>query len=153
MLLQAAQAGEHDVSGWKLLIGGSALPPALCKAARDRWMDVWVGYGMSETGPVVAIAQFPPGFAPENGAEEVRLRWMTGRPVPLIDLRVVDAEMRDVPRDGQSQGEIVLRARGSTSPIRSRLVAKSSATSLYSGCWLTIDGAAQQAAYPSSSSP
>jgi fatty-acyl-CoA synthase len=30
--------------------------------------------------------------------------------VPFVDFRVVDAEMRDVPRDGKSQGEIVLRA-------------------------------------------
>jgi fatty-acyl-CoA synthase len=35
---------------------------------------------------------------------------MTGRPTPLVDFRVVDSEMRDVPRDGKSQGEIVLRA-------------------------------------------
>jgi len=40
----------------------------------------------------------------------VRRRSLTGRPVPFVDLRVVDAEMRDVPRDGKTQGEIVLRA-------------------------------------------
>ena len=30
--------------------------------------------------------------------------------MPFVDLRVVDDQMRDVPRDGKTQGEIVLRA-------------------------------------------
>lgn len=109
MLLQASTTGGQDLSGWKIIIGGSALSPALCKAARERSIDIFAGYGMSETGPIVALAQFPPGVAPDAD-EDVRKRCMTGRPVPLVDFRVVDAEMRDVPRDGKTQGEIVLRA-------------------------------------------
>ncbi|HEX6829810.1 MAG TPA: AMP-binding protein, partial [Burkholderiales bacterium] len=110
MLLQASAAGGQDLSGWKIIIGGSALAPALCKAAVDRGIDIFAGYGMSETGPIVALSQFPPGFSPANAEEDVAKRCATGRPVPLTDFRVVDAEMRDVPRDGKSQGEIVLRA-------------------------------------------
>jgi fatty-acyl-CoA synthase len=110
MLLQAAEAGGQDLSGWTVIIGGSALPPALCRAARARGIDVFAGYGMSETGPVVAIAQLPPGVTPADADDDVRRRSLTGRPVPFVDFRVVDAEMRDVPRDGKSQGEIVLRA-------------------------------------------
>jgi fatty-acyl-CoA synthase len=110
MLLQAADASKQDLSGWTMIIGGSALSPALCKAARAKGIDVFAGYGMSETGPVVALAQLPPGVSPEDETDDVRRRSLTGRPVPFVDLRVVDAEMRDVPRDGKSQGEIVLRA-------------------------------------------
>jgi fatty-acyl-CoA synthase len=110
MLLQAAEASKQDLSGWTMIIGGSALSPALCKAARAKGIDVFAGYGMSETGPVVALAQLPAGHFPVDEADDVRRRSLTGRPVPFVDLRVVDAEMRDVPRDGKSQGEIVLRA-------------------------------------------
>jgi fatty-acyl-CoA synthase len=110
MLLQAADASGQDLSGWTVIIGGSALPPALCKAARAKGIDVFAGYGMSETGPVVAIAQVPPGVTPADADDDVRRRSLTGRPVPFVDFRVVDSEMRDVPRDGKSQGEIVLRA-------------------------------------------
>ena len=110
MLLQAADASGQDLSGWTVIIGGSALPPALCKAARAKGIDVFAGYGMSETGPVVAIAQVPPGVTPADADDDVRRRSLTGRPVPFVDFRVVDSEMRDVPRDGRSQGEIVLRA-------------------------------------------
>jgi fatty-acyl-CoA synthase len=93
-----------------MIIGGSALSPGLCKAAVDAGIDVFAGYGMSETGPIVSLAQFAPGTAPRDAEENVALRCMTGRPVPFVDFRIVDADMRDVPRDGKSQGEIVLRA-------------------------------------------
>jgi len=110
MLLQASQASGQDLSGWKVIIGGSALPAALCEAALARGIDIFAGYGMSETGPVVSLAQLPPGYTPADREEEVRLRSSTGRPVTMVDFRLVDEDMRDVPRDGSARGEIVLRA-------------------------------------------
>ena len=65
---------------------------------------------MSETGPVVSAAQIPPGVTPVDADDDVHRRSLTGRPAPFVDLRVVDDQMRDVPRDGTAQGEIVLRA-------------------------------------------
>jgi fatty-acyl-CoA synthase len=110
MVLQAADASVRDLTGWKLMIGGSALPPALCEAALDRGMDVFTAYGMSETGPIVSLAQLPPGYEPKDRQEEVRMRCATGRPLPFVDFRVVDGNMKDVARDGKQQGEIVLRS-------------------------------------------
>ena len=34
----------------------------------------------------------------------------TGFPIPLVDLRVVDAAGKDVARDGKESGEIIVRA-------------------------------------------
>jgi len=110
MLLQAASDGEHDLRDWKMIIGGSALPPVLCEAALARGIDIFAGYGMSETGPIVALAQLPPASAPRSREEEVRMRCATGRPIPLVDFRIVGTDMREVPHDGKAQGEIVLRA-------------------------------------------
>ena len=110
MLLDAARREGRKLDGWKIVIGGSALPPALCRAAVEQGIDVFAGYGMSETGPTVALAQFPPGGVPAGQDENIRKRAMTGRPLPMVDLRVVDDDMRDVPRDGVTPGEIVLRA-------------------------------------------
>jgi fatty-acyl-CoA synthase len=44
---------------------------------------------------------------PENEQERLRRQAMAGWPVPGVTLRVVDGEMNDVPRDGQSIGEVV----------------------------------------------
>ena len=110
MLLQAAEASGQDLSGWTMIIGGSALSQALCAAARAKGIDVFAGYGMSETGPIVALAQMPVGVTPTDPADDVRRRSITGRPVPFVDFRVVDPQLREVPRDGKTQGEIVLRS-------------------------------------------
>ncbi|MFX1676482.1 fatty acid--CoA ligase [Paraburkholderia sp. A2WS-5] len=110
MLLDAAAREGADLQGWKIIIGGSALSPALCRAAVERGIDVFAGYGMSETGPTVALSQFPPGSTPADQDENIRRRCMTGRASPMVELRIVDADMHDVPRDGKTPGEIVLRA-------------------------------------------
>ena len=109
MLLACEEGKATDLSKWKIVIGGGALPQGLAQAALDRGIDVFVGYGMSETCPVLSLAQLPPGAEALDASEQLRLRCKTGRPVPLVDLRVVDPEMNDVPA-GEATGEIVARA-------------------------------------------
>ena len=133
MLLKAADAAGEGFGGWTVIIGGSALSPALCQEARARDMDVFAGYGMSETGPIVALAQMPPGAAELEPAEKSCRLAQQLRPVPFVNLRVVDAEMKDVPRDGKSQGEIVLRAPFLTQGYTGRPEASEE---LWAGGWL-----------------
>ena len=137
MLLQAADASKQDLAGWTMIIGGAAFPPALCRAAREKGIDVFAGSGMSETGPVVTLAQIPPGVTPADADDDVRRRSLTGRPVPFVDLRVVDEGMCDVPRDGKTQGEIVLR-----SPFLTQGYFKNPRASeeLWAGGWLHTPG-------------
>ena len=56
MLLDAAAKADVDLAGLKMVIGGSELPKALAKQAMDRGVDVFAGYGMSETGPLLSVA-------------------------------------------------------------------------------------------------
>lgn len=108
MVLQFADASGADLRGWKMTIGGAALTKALCAEARRRGMVVAAGYGMSETCPAITIAR-----RREHGAddEDSILNDMTaaGVPIPLVKARVVDLNMSDVPHDGVSPGELVLR--------------------------------------------
>jgi fatty-acyl-CoA synthase len=110
MLLSCEEGKATDLSKWKIIIGGGALPQGLAQAALDRGIDVFVGYGMSETGPVLSLAQLPPGAEELDADEQLRLRCKTGRPVPLVDLRVVDDNMDDLVHDGKATGEIVVRS-------------------------------------------
>jgi fatty-acyl-CoA synthase len=110
MLLSCEEGKATDLSKWKIVIGGGALPQGLAQAALDRGIDVFVGYGMSETGPVLSLAQLPPGAEELDADEQLRLRCKTGRPVPLVDLRVVDDNMDDLVHDGKATGEIVVRS-------------------------------------------
>jgi fatty-acyl-CoA synthase len=109
MLLDAAAKANVDLSGLKMVIGGSALPKALAKQAMDRGIDVFAGYGMSETGPLLTVAHVQSGDL-SGDEQEVGMRARAGRACPLVDLRIVDADMKETPRDGESSGEIVVRA-------------------------------------------
>ncbi|WP_343587066.1 fatty acid--CoA ligase [Herbaspirillum sp.] len=108
MVLGCEAAKEADLSGWKMIIGGSAMTSSLAKTARERGIDVFTGYGMSETCPILTLAQVP--TAELGGETDAALRVKTGRPLPLVDIRTVDEDMRDCPRDGHSTGEVVVRA-------------------------------------------
>ena len=109
MLLSHPAIHDTDVRGWKVIIGGSALPKGLAQVALERGIDLFTGYGMSETCPILTLAQIK---TPLRGdpARELELRTRTGLPIPLVNLRTVDENMSDLPRDGKAAGEVVVRA-------------------------------------------
>jgi len=104
------QARQTDFSGWKVLIGGAAVPEAMATAAQKRGIDLFTGYGMSETCPVLTIAHLDSDALGSSPEEQSVLRAKTGRPLPLVDLRIVDEAMRDVPHNGKATGEVIVRA-------------------------------------------
>ena len=109
-LLSEAETGQHDLSGLKIVIGGSSLSLGLAKTAMEWGIEIFAAYGLSETCPFMTIADLTdPGG--ERGSEEnlVRRR-KPGKPAPLVEVRIVDEEMNDIPRDGKSTGEIVTRS-------------------------------------------
>jgi fatty-acyl-CoA synthase len=110
MLLRAPGGERADLSRWKVLIGGAAMPQALARAALERGIDVVSGYGMSETCPILTIAFLDPEDLAADLDRQAELRARTGRPLPLVDVRVTDEYLAEVPRDGRSTGEIVIRA-------------------------------------------
>ena len=105
MLLGCNAAASADLSNWKVVIGGSALPRGLAEQALARGINLFSAYGLSETCPFLTVAHLDPN---DEGDIEARLK--TGRPAAMVEIRVVDAVMNDVPRDGKSVGEIVARA-------------------------------------------
>ncbi len=113
MILSAPAAQNLDLSGWHVIIGGSALSRSLCEAALSRGIDIFSAYGMSETGPLITLTQLRADLldsASDRREMEIGLRLSAGMPAALVDLRIVDEHMRDMPRDGKSVGEVVVRA-------------------------------------------
>ena len=110
MLLNVAAAEKVDLAGLKMVIGGSALPKALAKQALAAGIDIFGGYGMSETGPIAAVAHVRSRDLSGDPDQEVEFRTRAGMVAPLVDLRIVDPGMNDIAHDGKSAGEIVLRS-------------------------------------------
>jgi acyl-CoA synthetase (AMP-forming)/AMP-acid ligase II len=109
MMLGSPAAAATDLSRWKVIIGGSALPLPLARAAVDRGVDIIAGYGMSETCPILTLAHLTPEILGRDAEQRLPYRCRAGRPIPFVQLRIVDPGMNDVARDGVSQGEVVVR--------------------------------------------
>ena len=110
MLLTCPLIDQVDLSKWKVTIGGARLPKGLAKAAKERNIEIHAGYGMSETCPVISAAT--PKEHMLNWEEDKLLDVIikTGKPIPLVELEVVDSEDKILPHDGESTGEVVMRA-------------------------------------------
>jgi len=108
MLMVSPEFQKIDLSRWKVVIGGATLPKKMCQTAKEKGIDLFAGYGMSETCPILTVAHV--GDEDLDDAADTEIRCKTGRPLPLVQLRVVDENMNDVPADSESVGEIVVRA-------------------------------------------
>ncbi|TDF84042.1 fatty acid--CoA ligase [Pseudomonas sp. H9] len=110
MIIDSDEAATTDLSGWKMLLGGSALTHGLASQATARGMQIHCGYGMSETCPMLCSTLLREADFQRPALEQVAARIKTGVPGAMVDLRIVDANGQALPHDGTAQGEIVVRA-------------------------------------------
>ncbi len=101
-LLEAETFAERDTSSLRSVGGGGApMPPELVKRIDDEFQrgKPGLGYGMTETN----------AYGPQNaGADFVQNPTSTGRPVPIMDLKITDPEGNELPL-GET-GEIWFRS-------------------------------------------
>ncbi|HYH58958.1 MAG TPA: long-chain fatty acid--CoA ligase [Thermoleophilaceae bacterium] len=107
-LLNYADANQPDMSSLRTVAcGGSAVPLSLMQAFHERHgVDILQAWGMTETSPVAAVAH-PPKGASEDEAWAARAK--AGRPLPLVEARIVDDAGEEVAWDGEATGELEVR--------------------------------------------
>jgi len=107
-LLLADEKAPLDLSCFRAIVsGGSAVPSSMIEAVRDRWdVPVIQGWGMTETSPMCVLSHPPKDL---NGETETYWRLKSGRPVPGIEVRVMDDEGNLVEQDGTTVGELQLK--------------------------------------------
>ncbi len=110
MLLSSPAVKEVDLSNWKVTIGGARLPKGLAKAAKDLGIEIHAGYGMSETGPVMSTATLKEDMLDWEEDKQLDIMIKTGKPIPLAEIEVIDADDNILPHDGKSTGEVVMRS-------------------------------------------
>ena len=111
MIVNAPAVKKVDLSGWQVVIGGARLPKGLALDATKLGIQIYAGYGMSETCPVLTIANLKPYMENEwDEEQQLDKAISTGFPVPLVKLRVVSPDGELVAHDGRETGEIQARA-------------------------------------------
>lgn len=110
MVLNKAEETGTDLSRWKIVSGGAAMPVALAKRALQMGINLRASYGMSETCPVICSGYIPLSCKDNDIDWQARTRSRTGTWPLFTDMRIVDPQGNDVPKDDITQGEIILRA-------------------------------------------
>ncbi|SFX21475.1 fatty acid--CoA ligase [Marinospirillum alkaliphilum] len=107
---EAILSGKVKLHGWKVLVGGSALPQGLASKAWELGIDTRSAYGMSETCPLLTADILPRDINEADFATQLPWRCKAGVAVPFVDLQVVDESGQPLPQDGESVGEVRVRA-------------------------------------------
>ncbi len=112
-LVEEQEARPRDLSSLRALVsGGAALPASLAARAIEVFgVELWHGWGMTETGPLASLSKVPAALRSAPVAERAEVLAGQGRPVPGCRLRLRDLETGEV-RDltPGARGELLARA-------------------------------------------
>jgi 3-(methylthio)propionyl---CoA ligase len=91
-------------------IGGSACPPAMLDAfERRHGIDVLHGWGMTETSPFCAASTLKSQHTALPLEQQLAVKAKQGRVVFGVDMKIVEDGGRELPWDGRSAGNLVVR--------------------------------------------
>ncbi|MGV0717003.1 long-chain-fatty-acid--CoA ligase [Mycolicibacterium sp. XJ662] len=108
-IAEAPQAHPLD-QGLVATVAGAAPAPTVIARMRELGARIVHVYGMTESYGPYALNEWQAGWSAMSAAEQARRQARQGVAMIQSDpVRVVDDQMNDVPRDGQTMGEIVMR--------------------------------------------
>lgn len=111
-LLNSPDLGKLNTSSLnEIIMGGAASSPELIERLEKAFhCKVLVGYGLTETAPMVSQSRLKSTVQFKDEKDRLFHMSMAGWPAVGVELRVVDSNMKDVPRDGRTMGEIIVRS-------------------------------------------
>ena len=111
MLLSHMDANALKLSTMKrTVIGGSACPPSMLDAFRDEH-DVTVNHawGMTEMSPIGTYGTLKGKHRDADWPTQRAILLKQGRAVFGVDMKIVDPEGNELPRDGKVSGDLLVR--------------------------------------------
>jgi len=111
MLLTHVQSkGLRFSSLQRTVIGGSACPPAMISAFREQFgVEVLHVWGMTELSPLGTACNLKNHHLQRSEADKMKVRLKQGRALFGIDLKIVDGEGAELPWDGHSCGDLMVK--------------------------------------------
>ena len=94
----------------RTVIGGSACPPAMTRAFQERYdVQVLHAWGMTEMSPIGTVCTMKRRHVALDGEARLGLQAKQGRAVFGVDMKIVDGDGKELPRDGKVSGELLVR--------------------------------------------
>ena len=94
----------------RTVIGGSACPPAMMEAFEQKYgVHVLHAWGMTEMSPLGTVCTLKPKHLKLSPAERMAVQAKQGRAIFGVDMKIVDPEGKELPRDGKASGELLVK--------------------------------------------
>ena len=94
----------------RTVIGGSACPPAMMEAFEQKYgVHVLHAWGMTEMSPLGTVCTLKPKHLKLSPAERMAVQAKQGRAIFGVDMKIIDAEGKELPRDGKASGELLVK--------------------------------------------
>jgi len=111
MLLQHLEANDLKLPYLKsVVIGGSACPRAMIQKFQDVYgVNVCHAWGMTEMSPLGTLGSLKPEYVGLSGEARLDVQMKQGHPPFGVDMKIVDDNNRELPRDGKTFGRLKVR--------------------------------------------
>jgi len=106
-----AEKGVRFTRPLRIVTAGAPPTPAVIRAAEETGAQLTHVYGLTETYGPMTVCVDKPEWRGLPGQERALVKARQGVPymVAGTDMRVVDGNMRDIPADAETMGEVVMR--------------------------------------------
>ncbi|MBW4049204.1 MAG: long-chain-fatty-acid--CoA ligase [Proteobacteria bacterium] len=110
LLNQMQEEGRKPRVLNRVVIGGSAAPASMIATFQDRWgVKVRHAWGMTEMSPLGTACALQNKHLELPPEQRMAVQVTQGRPIFGVDVRVVDGQGVDLPWDGSSMGELLVK--------------------------------------------
>jgi fatty-acyl-CoA synthase len=93
----------------RVIIGGSACPPAMMKTFQEYGVEVIHAWGMTELSPIGTVAKLKSSDQYKTKEEQELILQKQGRVVFGIDMKIVDGDFNELPHDGKAFGDLYVK--------------------------------------------
>ena len=94
----------------EVVIGGAAVPRSMIQVFAEKYgVEVIHAWGMTEMSPVGSVNRPKPFYFELSDEEKLDVRVKQGKPIFGVDLKIVDDDGNELPRDGKTFGRLLCR--------------------------------------------
>ena len=94
----------------RVVVGGAACPPMMIrKFELDYGVELIHGWGMTEMSPIGTTGKMKHATSGLDREAQLKLKEKQGRTPYLVEMKVVDDDGNELPRDGQSSGHLLVK--------------------------------------------